>query len=128
MCYPLSCFWLGSFAGLRVKHDYLENFLTFIARFYALPLDLTDFSKPHVQSNSTPSTSLILQPLEYTTLLYYSHIPNIHRKTSHTRSTTTPKYTLSHRLVLFYGLTPLMHQNVFLNGAQSPLAYHRGPN
>ena len=61
------------------KHDYLENFLSSIARFYALPLELSDFSKPHVQYNSTPPTSHILQPLEYTTLLHYSHIPNIHK-------------------------------------------------
>ena len=79
----------------------MENFLSFIARFYALPLDLTDFFKaPRPIFYSTPSTSLILQPLEYTTLLRYSHIPNIHRKTSHTPSTTTPKYTLPQRLVL----------------------------
>ena len=97
--FPADLF-LAWFIHRAARHDYLENFLSFIARFYALPLDLTDFSKPHVQYNSTPSTSLILQPLEYTTLLRYSHIPNIHRKTSHTPSTTTPKYTLPQRLVL----------------------------
>ena len=100
-CFTLSCFSLGSFAGLPGKHYYLESFLSFIARFYALPLDLTDFWKPRVQYNSTPSTSLILQPLEYTTLLHYSYIPNIHRKTPHTPSATTPKYTLPQRPVLF---------------------------
>ena len=79
----------------------MENFLSFIARFYALPLDLTDFFiAPRPIYNSTPSTSLILQPLEYTTLLRYSHIPNMHRETSLTPSTTTPKYTLPQRLVL----------------------------
>ena len=26
MCYPLSCFSLGSFAGPPGKHDYLENY------------------------------------------------------------------------------------------------------
>ena len=57
------------------------KFPQFYCQVYALPLDLTDFPKPHVQYNSTPSTLLILQPLEYTTLLHYSHIPNIHEYT-----------------------------------------------
>ena len=87
--FPADLF-LAWFIRRAAKHDYMENVLSFIARFYALPLDLTNFSKPHVQYNSTPSTSLILQPLEYTTVLHYSHIPNVLKKTPHTPSATTP--------------------------------------
>ena len=36
---------------------------------------------------------------QYATLLHYSHIPNTHKTTSHTPSTSTPKYTLLQRLV-----------------------------
>ena len=41
----------------------------------------------HVQYKSMLST----QPLKYTSLLHYSHIPTTHEKTSHTPSTSTPK-------------------------------------
>ena len=50
----------------------------------------------HVQYISTPITS---QP---TSRIYNvtAHIPNKHKKTSHTSSTSTPKYTLLQRLVI----------------------------
>ena len=44
----------------------------------------------------------LYQPLKYTTLLHYSHIPIKYtwKKTSHTLSTSTPKYKLPQPLVL----------------------------
>ena len=105
--FPADLF-LAWFIHRAARHDYLENFLSFIARFYALPLDLTDFSKPHVQYNSTPSTSLILQPLEYTTLLRYSHIPNIHRKFLVRQVQRRPN--IRFHSVLFFSQTPLIRR------------------
>ena len=45
------------------------------------------------------------QPLKYTTLLHYSHIPNTDKKNSRLRCTSTPKYTLPQRL-LWYLVLP----------------------
>ena len=57
-------------------------------------------------SNITPRLQFkrLNQPLKYATLLHYSHIPNTHKTTSHTPSTSTPKYTLLQRLVTCKGV------------------------
>ena len=76
---------------LHIK--FYEQLVSLINKLQPLSYQSTSNITPRLPLHSSQPTP------KYTTLLHYSHIPNTHKKTSRTRSTRTPKYTLPQRLV-----------------------------
>ena len=106
----ISTFTTTSLQHPKITTSQNNYFLSPHIKFYEKQVSLINKLRPlsyQFTSNITHAFHFthLNQPLKYTALLRYSHIPNTEKKNSHTRSTSTPKCTLPQRL-LYYLVLP----------------------